>query len=567
MIINKYSTKANILLFLFPIFSVLLGCGKDEGEKPEEKVIEITIEDAALTIPENPSNGTVLLTMTASTTSNDPLSFSITSQSPTNAMAMDPSTGQITVLDSEKFDYEIHPELTATVSASSGNFSESAEVKITLTDVDENAPPAVGDVSFSVAENIDDTVVIGIITATDAENDPLQFSLADPTAYNSLFELTTSGELSITLGNSLDYETETQYTIQVNVSDGVNIAQATITVDVTNIIEVTVEIVAGSTTNANGTADGIGTAARFNIPADIVLHTDGSLYVSDRGTSLIRAIDGNANVTTYAGGGPTNADGIGTAAGFSGPVGIDNNSNGEIYVADSQSHVIRKIVAGADVTTFAGNTGTNGFVDGDLTDARFASPSGLAIATDGTIYIADRVNHAIRKISNGMVTTLAGNGTAGFSDGQETSASFNLPHSIDVDSEGNIYVADQGNRAIRKITPNGAVTTIAGNGSIGLENGPGQDAEFGGTIRGIAVDDNGNVYVSDTSNQVIRMLINNSGSYDVITLVGLANNAGYMDGDGSIAQFFNPAGITYTSDNILYVTEEGGNRVRKIIVE
>lgn len=525
------------------------------------------IEDVTFEVAEDIDDTFIIGTVTATDAENQTLQFSLVNPTAHNSLFEITSSGELSLASGKSLDYETTTQYTIEVKVTDGQDEATATVTIEVTDVNENAAPEINNVTFEAAENIDDNVIIGTVTATDAENDPLQFSLVDPTVYSSLFELTTSGNLSLTTGNSLDYETATQYTIQVNVSDGVNDTQATITLNVTNIIEVTVEIVAGSTTNANGTADGIGTAARFNIPADITLNTDGSLYVSDRGTSLIRAIDGNASVTTYAGGGPTNADGIGTTAGFSGPVGIDNNTNGEIYVVDSQSHVIRKIVAGADVTTFAGDTSTSGFIDGNLTDARFSTPTGLAIATDGTIYIADRGNHAIRKISNGMVTTLAGNGSAGFTDGQGASASFNLPYSIDVDSEGNIYVADQGNRAIRKITPNGAVTTIAGNGSVGLENGPGEDAEFGTTMRGIAVDDNNNVYVSDTSNQVIRMLINTDNDYDVITLAGIAGNAGYMDGNGSIAQFFNPAGITYTSNNTLYVTEEGGNRVRKIIVE
>ncbi|WP_299434567.1 cadherin domain-containing protein [uncultured Aquimarina sp.] len=559
-----------------PVHSITVGVSDGKATVSAEITINVTdanenttpeIEDVTFEVAEDIDDTFIIGIVTATDAENQTLQFSLVNPTAHNSLFEITSSGELSLASGKSLDYETTTQYTIEVKVTDGQDEATATVTIEVTDVNENVVPEIDNVTFEAAENIDDTVIIGTVTATDAENDPLQFSLVDPTVYSSLFELTTSGNLSLTTGNSLDYETTTQYAIQVNVSDGINDAQAIITLDVTNIIEVTVEIVAGSTTNASGTADGIGTAARFNIPADVTLNTDGSLYVSDRAISLIRAIDGNASVTTYAGGGPTNADGIGTAAGFSGPVGIDNNTNGEIYVADSQSHIIRKIVAGADVTTFAGDTGTNGFVDGDLTDARFASPSGLAIATDGTIYIADRGNHVIRKISNGMVTTLAGNGSAGFTDGQGASASFNLPYSIDVDSEGNIYVADQGNHSIRKITPSGAVTTIAGNGSAGLENGPGQDAKFSGTIRGITVDDNGNVYVSDTSNQVIRMLINNGGSYDVITLAGLANNAGYMDGDGSIAQFFNPAGITYTSNNILYVTEEGGNRVRKIIVE
>ncbi len=565
--------KKGILKSFVIAIILLISCSKGDGDTPnpptEPSNTTPVINAQSFTVTEALDSGGTVGEVSASDADDDPLSFAITANS--GGLFTIDNSGTIKLAQNGQLDYETATTHEISVEVSDGKAQASAEITINVTDVmegNENAAPVMNDVTFSSEENIEDTFVIGTITATDAENDPLQFSLVDPTAYNSLFELTTSGDLSVTAGNTLDYETETQYTIQVSVSDGVNEAQATITLDVINIIEVTVEIVAGSTTNANGSANGIGTDARFFLPADLVVNTDGILYVAERQNHLIRAIDANNNVTTFAGGASSQSiDGIGAAAGFNAPLGIDADASGNLYVADQVSDVIRKITQNAEVTTIVGESNEDGYIDGPIVDARFNTPRGLAVADDGTIYVVDAGNHAIRKISNDMVSTLAGNGTNGFADGQGTSATFNAPHSIAIDNVGNLYVADGSNQRIRKVTPDGVVTTIAGNGDIGLVDGPGPDAEFGSNLRGIAVDDNQNIYVSDTSNHVIRMLINNGGSYDVITLAGLAGNSGYMDGEGSDAQFSGPAGITYAGNNTLYLTEEGGNRIRKLIVE
>lgn len=214
----------------------------------------------------------------------------------------------------------------------------------------------------------------------------------------------------------------------------------------------------------------------------------------------------------------------------------------------------------AHVTTFAGD-GSPSFRDSQQpTQAAFSDPFGIAIADDGTIYVADAgESNRIRKITKeGNVTTFAG-GSEGFADGIGAAASFNTPSALAIDSTGNLYVADTGNNRIRKVTPQGAVTTIAGDGTAGYADGPAAQARFNGPI-GVAVDADDNVFVSDTYNDRVRKI---SPDGQVSTIAG-AGTPGYADGDRNSSLFDTPCGIIATTDGALIVADTGNDRLRKI---
>lgn len=214
----------------------------------------------------------------------------------------------------------------------------------------------------------------------------------------------------------------------------------------------------------------------------------------------------------------------------------------------------------AHVTTLAGD-GTPLFRDNQQpAQAAFSDPFGIAVADDGTVYIADGdESNRIRKIaSDGIVTTFAGSGE-GFADGVGNASSFNTPSGLAIDSSGNLYVADTGNNRIRKITAEGAVTTIAGDGTAGYLDGPAAQARFNGPI-GVAVDANGNVFVADTYNDRIRKIAPDG---HVSTVAG-AGTPGYADGDRNTSLFDTPCGVVTAADGTLIIADTGNDRLRKI---
>ena len=267
-----------------------------------------------------------------------------------------------------------------------------------------------------------------------------------------------------------------------------------------------VETLAGS--GAAGTKNGVGTAAELNRPHGMAIGGNGTVYVSDRGNHQIRVISRDASVRILAGkGGQGFADGPGAAAQFYDPVAVAVDKGGNVYVADRNNHRVRKISPEGVVSTLAG-TGAAGFADGPATIARFNQPYGVAVDTaERTLYVADYLNHAIRKIdlSNGSVSTLAGNGSAGNADGNGASARFNQPYNVKVDSAGNLWVPDQLNHSIRKLTPDGNVTTIAGSGKEGYADGAGRSAQFNNPT-GLTPTLDGAVIVADRNNHRVRRI-------------------------------------------------------------
>jgi sugar lactone lactonase YvrE/predicted small secreted protein len=311
-----------------------------------------------------------------------------------------------------------------------------------------------------------------------------------------------------------------------------------------------------------GSTDGTGAAARFYNPR--VVTTDGSnLYVTDSENHTIRqVVIATGAVTTLAGsaGSSGSADGTGAAARFNQPRGITTDGT-NLYVADRNNHIIRNVViATGAVTTLAGSAGSSGATDGMSAAARFNSPYG--ITTDGTnLYVTDSYNHTIRKvvIATGAVTTLAGSaGSRGATDGNGAAALFNTPNGITTDGT-NLYVADFGNHTIRRVViATGAATTLAGSaGSSGATDGTGPAARFD-YPNGMTTDGS-NLYLTDSDNHTIRKVETATGA--VTTLAGSAGLKGATDGNGSVARFTYPNGITTDGTN-LYIVDTYNNTIR-----
>ncbi|MEP6822336.1 MAG: dockerin type I domain-containing protein [Chthoniobacterales bacterium] len=256
-----------------------------------------------------------------------------------------------------------------------------------------------------------------------------------------------------------------------------------------------------------GSADGTGSAARFNSPYDVTVDGADNLYVVDTNNQTIRKISPSGVVSTLAGaaGVQGSADGIGNAARFNNPNSLAADRDGNIYVADTFNHTIRKITPSGGVSTLAGLAGSVGSNDGTGSTARFQLPFGVTVDTSGNVYVSDTYNYKIRKITAlGVVTTLAGSGGPGSNDGSGGLAQFNAPRGIAVDGAANLYVADEGSSTIRKVTPSGAVTTLAGlAGTNGSADGSGIAVGFN-QAAGIAVNSAGAIYIADTRNSTIR---------------------------------------------------------------
>ena len=301
-----------------------------------------------------------------------------------------------------------------------------------------------------------------------------------------------------------------------------------------------------------GSADGRGAAARFNCPTGIAVDAAGNLYVADQGDYTIRKITSAEQVTTLAGkaGSHGSADGVGAAARFDQPTGISVDAADNLFVADSGNETIRKITPAGMVSTLAGRAGVQGSADGAGAAARFNLPVGIACDAAGNLYVADNSNNSIRKITPaGLVTTLAGKG------------GLNEPIGVAVDAVGNLYVSDQGDDTIRKITPAGQVTTSAGNASVqGSADGVGAAASFN-DLGGIARDAAGNLYVADQRSDTIRKI---TPAGQVTTIAGTAGVQGSADGVGAAARFNTPAAVTCDALGNLYVVDSGNNTIRKI---
>ncbi|MFP2996229.1 NHL repeat-containing protein [Spongiivirga sp. MCCC 1A20706] len=262
----------------------------------------------------------------------------------------------------------------------------------------------------------------------------------------------------------------------------------------------------------------------------------------------------DASVLTVTGGGNGYEDGNVRTAKFSIPADVALNSKGDVVVADWGNHRIRKITQDGKVSTIAG--GLSGFQDGFGRNAQFLNPSSIAIDEKDNIYVVDRGNHAIRKIDKtGMVTTLAGNGTPGSNDGNGSQAQFYYPYGITYSPDGSLYVTDEGSQRIRKVTLSGVVSTFAGS-SLGYEDGYNAKFDF---PRGITADNNGNLLVVEWRGHRIRKIDPNGY---VTTIAGSVE--GYLDGSSNKARFKRPNGIAVDAAGNIYISEENNQKLRVI---
>jgi sugar lactone lactonase YvrE len=309
---------------------------------------------------------------------------------------------------------------------------------------------------------------------------------------------------------------------------------------------------AGSGGTVSTSADGSGSDAQFDAPRGIAVDREGNYYVADTRNNIVRKITPSGVVTTLAGTGGTEGgtNGTGAQARFNEPFGVAVDDAGSIYVADASNNAVRKITAAGVVTTFAGGNGA-GSADGTGTSAQFDEPRGICIDSTGTLYIADYDNHTIRKITTaGVVTTLAGRADVpGNADGVGTAASFRGPMGIAVDATGIVYVADTGNRSIRRISASGTVTTVSLSGSTLSEP------------RGVAVTSSGTILVADYGSHTIRSI---SSSGTVTTLAGAIDSPGTADGASSSARFHYPSALALLSDGSLAVADTDNDTIRGV---
>ena len=311
----------------------------------------------------------------------------------------------------------------------------------------------------------------------------------------------------------------------------------------------------GSTLGDNGPA----TSAQLNSPSGVAVDSAGNLYIADSGNNRIREVS-NYMIHTVAGNGTAgfNGDnGPATSAQLSFPNGVAVDSAGNLYIADTNNSCVREVSNGM-ITTVAGN-GTFSGDNHPATGAQLLFPWGVAVDSTGSLYIADVDNHRIRKVSGGVIATVAGSGSYGFSgdSGAATSAQLDLPMGVAVDSAGSLYIADHGNNRIRKVS-SGVIATVAGGGSSLGDNGPATSAQLNAP-QGIAVDSAGNLFLADSGNQRIRKV-----SSGVITTVAGGGSSLGDNGPATSAQLNAPQGVAVDSDGNLYIADSLNYRVRKV---
>jgi len=299
----------------------------------------------------------------------------------------------------------------------------------------------------------------------------------------------------------------------------------------------------------SGYIDGVSTVARFNFPMGMAEDKDGNIVLADSRNNAIRKISPDGMVSTIAGGTEGSANGTGRNAQFILPTDVAVAPNGDIYVAEVYGHRIRKITPEGVVSNFAGNAeGNSGHVDAKGTEARFNAPAGIAIGADGNFYVVEASNYIRRITPDGTVTTFAGNGNIARTDGTGLEASFYHPNSIDADTKGNLYVTEYEQSGIRKITSAGVVTSWN------------QDLKtFITWPSAIAVDKDGDCLITSNSNFIIYELT--SGN----SLSGLAGDGfgRYKDGPGNEAGFQELWGIYCDKSGLnIYISDK--NRIRKI---
>ena len=304
-----------------------------------------------------------------------------------------------------------------------------------------------------------------------------------------------------------------------------------------------------------GYVNATGTAAQFNNPQGVCTDAAGNVYVADAVNSVIRKITPAGVVTTLAGTGTSGyTDGAGTVAQFYAPKAVAVDASGNVYVADAGNKVIRKITSTGVVSTLAGRF-AGGYVDATGTAAGFNSPSGIAVDASGNVFVADGGNNAIRKVTSaGVVTTFAGNGTQGQVDSTGTLAYLNRPVALTIDAQSNLYVVDAGNYSIRKITSSGIVSTVVGNYIL-------KSLLF--TPASICVDSKGNLYIADPNGIIYEI---NATTNFIIPLAGTLSSTGFNNGTGTSVIFNSPQSLAVDGSGNIFVADCYNNVIRKMTI-
>jgi sugar lactone lactonase YvrE len=331
----------------------------------------------------------------------------------------------------------------------------------------------------------------------------------------------------------------------------------------------TISTIAGNGQANFGGDNGPATSAQLSAPDGVAVDHSGNVYIADFLNNRVRMVSPGGVITTIAGNGNSGFSGDGgpaTSAQLSQPAGLAVDAAGNLYIADSNNSVVRKVTPAGVISTVAGTGGSQGY-SGDgaaATSAKMMAPFGLAVDSAGNLYIADFYGW-IRKVtaSTGVISTIAGNGSVGYSGdgGPATAAQFYYPVGVALDVAGNVYVADSNNGAVRMVSSNGTISTVAGNGTLSYA-GDGALATFAqfSQISSIAVDALGNVYVADTGNQAIRLFPIGG----IVTTIAGNGTEGYT-GDGgpaTQAEMNGPKAVAVTSSGNVYFADSGNNSVR-----
>ena len=332
----------------------------------------------------------------------------------------------------------------------------------------------------------------------------------------------------------------------------------------------TIITVAGNGTPGESGRGGPAWRAQLNWPRDIAIAADGSLFIADTRNHSIAKVGPDGIISTVVGGGAPGYSGDGgpaTRARLNGPRDVEIGPDGSLYIADTDNHCIRQVTPDGVITTLAGS-GTSGYCGDGMSaaNARVAYPQDVALGADGSLYFTDTGNHRIRQVTcEGTIRTVAGTGVWGHGGdgGAAVRSQLARPRGVCVDSEGCLYIADTENHSVRKVTPDGTITTVAGNGTEGY-SGDGDDATCAQLAwpRGVVVDADGCLFIADCGNSLIRKVAPDG----TISTVGGTGAEGYSGNGGPAlrAQLADPHGIQLGVDGSLYIGEPRNHCIRRI---
>jgi len=332
---------------------------------------------------------------------------------------------------------------------------------------------------------------------------------------------------------------------------------------------------AGSGTQGYAGDGGAAPAAQLRNPQGVEVAANGDLYIADTDNDVIRKVNVLTGViTTVAGTGSSGSSGDGgqaTAAKLSKPEDVFIAANGDIYIADTGNHKVRKVSAATGIITTVAGSGPSGSSGdgGPATSARLHSPAGIVVAANGDMYLSDTANDKIRKVTaaTGIITTFAGNGTAGYlgDGGAATAARLKTPEGVALAANGDLYIADMGNHAIRKVSAaTGIITTYAGTGTAGsLGDGGLATAARLNSPEAISLNSAGDLLIADTGNNRIRRVQAASGVITTVAGTGTAGNTG-DGGSATAARLSSPRGVTASATGAFYIGDRGNDRVRKV---